>query len=69
RIMTVRQHLAEEVTEFLPEMVSSGITQANMSHRRQHLERITQLDLSNPSTDEKSNSADSNSDEISGENS
>lgn len=43
RIMTVRQHLAEEVTEFLPEMVQTGIQQANMEHRRQHLERITQL--------------------------
>ena len=68
RIMTVRQHLAEEVTEFLPEMVSTGIMQANMEHRRQHLERITQLDLSNPSTDEESNSADSSSDETSSEN-
>lgn len=54
RIMTVRQHLAEEMTEFLPEMVSTGIMQANMEHRRQHLERITQLDLSNPSTTEES---------------
>ncbi|MEO1378106.1 MAG: chaperonin family protein RbcX [Cyanobacteria bacterium J06635_10] len=64
RIMTVRQHLAEEVTEFLPEMVSTGITQANMEHRRQHLERITQLDLSNPSTEEEPTS-DNNLDESS----
>ena len=69
RIMTVRQHLAEEITEFLPEMVSTGIIQANMEHRRQHLERITQLDLSSPSTDEESNSVDSSSDETSSENS
>ncbi len=65
RIMTVRQHLAEEVTEFLPEMVSTGITQANMEHRRQHLERITQLDLSNPSTTEEESTTDSNSEETS----
>jgi hypothetical protein len=65
RIMTVRQHLAEEVTEFLPEMVSTGITQANMEHRRQHLERITQLNLSNPSTTEEESTTDSNSDETS----
>ncbi|MBD2138151.1 chaperonin family protein RbcX [Anabaena sp. FACHB-1237] len=45
RIMTVREHIAEEVTDFLPEMVRSGIQQANMEQRRQHLERITQLDL------------------------
>jgi 3-deoxy-D-manno-octulosonic-acid transferase len=49
RIMTVREHIAEEVTEFLPEMVRAGIQQANTEQRRQHLERITQLSLSNPS--------------------
>lgn len=48
RIMTVREHIAAEVTDFLPEMVRSGIQQANMEQRRQHLERITQLNLSNP---------------------
>jgi hypothetical protein len=68
RIMTVRQHLAEEMTEFLPEMVSTGITQANMKHRRQHLERITQLDLSSPSTPEEQSTSDSSSDEASSEN-
>ena len=68
--MTVRQHLAEEMTEFLPEMVSTGIVQANMEHRRHHLERITQLDLSSPSTEEsESKSADTSSDETSSENS
>lgn len=51
RIMTVREHLATEVTDFLPEMARSGIAQANMEHRRQHLERITQLHLPEPSTD------------------
>lgn len=50
RIMTVRQHLAEEVTEYLPEMVRSGIQQANMGHRRQYLERITQLNISDLSS-------------------
>ena len=50
RIMTVREHLAQEVAEFLPEMVRTGIQQANTEHRRQHLERMTQLDLSNPSS-------------------
>ncbi|NET00050.1 MAG: chaperonin family protein RbcX [Sphaerospermopsis sp. SIO1G1] len=49
RIMTVREHIAAEVAEFLPEMVTTGIQQANMEQRRQHLERITQLNLSNPS--------------------
>ncbi|MGB3615072.1 MAG: chaperonin family protein RbcX [Elainellaceae cyanobacterium] len=49
RIMTVRAHLADEITEFLPEMVCSGIQQANMEHRRQYLERITQLDAESSS--------------------
>ena len=49
RIMTVRAHLADEITEFLPEMVCSGIQQANMEHRRQYLERITQLDADSSS--------------------
>lgn len=43
RMMTVREHLAEEITEFLPEMVRTGIQQANMEHRRHHLEHITQF--------------------------
>jgi len=48
RVMTVRQHLAEEMTDFLPEMVRASIQQANMDHRRQHLERLTQLTVSDP---------------------
>lgn len=51
RIMTVRQHLAGEVADYLPEMLRSGIQQANMEHRRQYLERITQLNLPDPSLD------------------
>ena len=48
RIMTVREHLATEVTSFLPEMAVTAIAQANMEHRRQHLERITQLHSPDP---------------------
>lgn len=54
RIMTVRQHIAEEICEFLPEMVLTGIQQANMEYRRQHLERITQLGVATPLVDEVS---------------
>lgn len=50
RVMTVRQNLAEEVTDFLPEIVRTNIQQANMEYRRQHLERLTQLSVNNPST-------------------
>lgn len=42
RILTVREHLAEQVLDFLPEMVRSGISQANVEHRRHLLERLTQ---------------------------
>ncbi len=54
RIMTVREHIAEEVTEFLPEMVLTGIMQANIDHRKQYLERtVTGLPLpdSTPETE------------------
>jgi hypothetical protein len=57
RIMTVRQHLAEEITEFLPEMVSTNIQQSNMEHRKKHLERMTQM-----TSEELSASADKASD-------
>jgi len=49
RVMTVRQHLAEEVADFLPEMIRTGIEQSNIAYRRQHLERITLLTLPDPS--------------------
>ncbi|MBE9007037.1 chaperonin family protein RbcX [Fortiea sp. LEGE XX443] len=65
RIMTVREHIAEEVADFLPEMVRSGIQQANMEQRRQHLERMTQLSLSNPSPEsEQQTISDTDSDNL-----
>ncbi|OUL25198.1 chaperonin family protein RbcX [Nostoc sp. 106C] len=66
RIMTVREHIAEEIAEFLPEMVRTGIQQANMQQRRQHLERITLIETSNPSLEaEQQTSSDSNLDNLS----
>lgn len=66
RIITVREYLAQEVADFLPEMVRTGIQQANIEHRRQHLERMTQLNLSNPSpTLEQQPSSESNLDNLS----
>lgn len=62
--MTVREHIAVEVAEFLPEMVLTGIQQANMEQRRQHLERITLIDTSHPSPQpEQQTSSDSNSEQ------
>ena len=43
RVLTVRSHLADEIADYLPEMVRAGIQQGNMEHRRQYLERMTQL--------------------------
>nr|AIS72678.1 chaperonin-like protein [Cephalothrix lacustris CCIBt 3261] len=54
RVMTVRQHLAEEVTDFLPEMVRTGIQQRNMEHQRRHLERMTQLTVADPAASPES---------------
>jgi len=51
RVMTVREHLAEEVAEYLPEMVRSGIQKANIEHRRRYLEKMTQLEMADPSLD------------------
>ena len=65
RIMIVREHLAQEVADFLPEMVRTGIQQANMEHRRQHLERITQLDLSNSPTPEQQSTSEPKKDNLS----
>lgn len=56
RVMTVREHLAQEVTEFLPEIICTGIQQANIEYRRQHLERITQLTVSDSAPEPEENS-------------
>lgn len=42
RIMTVRADIAEQTLEFLPEMVTAGIKESNLAHRRHLLERLTQ---------------------------
>jgi hypothetical protein len=44
RLLTVREHIAEEIAEFLPEMLRTGIQQANTQQRCQQLERMTQVD-------------------------
>ncbi|MCU0552515.1 MAG: chaperonin family protein RbcX [Leptolyngbya sp. Prado105] len=51
RILTVREHLAEEIADVLPEMLRSSMQQANMEQRRKQLERMTQLDLTTKTED------------------
>ncbi|GBO56263.1 hypothetical protein APA_4593 [Pseudanabaena sp. lw0831] len=46
RVMTVREHLANEILEFLPEMTRTGIQQSNMQLRRQHFEHIMSVQVS-----------------------
>ena len=41
RIMTVRESIAEQTLEFLPEIVTSGVKKDNLAHRRHLLERLT----------------------------
>jgi RbcX protein len=52
RIMTVRESIAEQILEFLPEMVTLGIKQDNLAQRRHLLERLTQSPSATSSLDE-----------------
>jgi hypothetical protein len=54
RLLTVREHLANEIAEYLPEMLKTTMQQANTVQRRQQLERMTQLDLTPPSATDSS---------------
>ncbi|KKI98153.1 chaperonin family protein RbcX [Prochlorothrix hollandica] len=45
RIMTVRDHLATNIPEFLPEMVRSQVQEANLQQRKVFFERLTQTPL------------------------
>ena len=63
RLLTVREHLAEEVVEFLPEMVKTGIQESNVGHRRQLLERLTQMSSSESTSDDNELEAEVDADE------
>ncbi|MCG9893792.1 MAG: chaperonin family protein RbcX [Thermosynechococcaceae cyanobacterium MS004] len=45
RILTVREHLAEEIADFLPELLRSTMQQSNMAQKKQQLERMTQVNF------------------------
>ncbi len=57
RILKVREYLASEVMEFMPQMVRHRMSQANVEHRRQLLERLTS------SSSVSSNSSESENDD------
>lgn len=67
RILTVREHIAEEIAEVLPEMLRSTIQQANIEQRRQQLERMTQVSVEATHPDEASDSMPSRLDRPDGE--
>jgi len=50
RLLTVREHIAEEVADYLPEMLRTGIQQANLQQRTQQLERMTQIEPTSSDT-------------------
>jgi RbcX protein len=56
RIMTVREHLVEDIMEDLPEMVLHDIKQKNSQHRRQQLEKLSQLSITEPDNQVESSS-------------
>ena len=60
RILTVRDDLARQVLEYLPEIVSTSITQANLEHRRCLLERLTQSTSENSELDVNESSDENN---------
>jgi hypothetical protein len=41
-LLTVREHLGNEIADYLPELLRTGIQQANLQQRTQQLERMTQ---------------------------
>jgi hypothetical protein len=48
RIMTVREYLIEDIMEDLPEMVFHEIKLKNSQHRKQQLEKLSQLSITEP---------------------
>ncbi|AGY56914.1 chaperonin family protein RbcX [Gloeobacter kilaueensis] len=43
RVMTVREHLAEQVVDSLPELTRDGIRRANQQRRGRYIEQMLQL--------------------------
>ena len=48
RIMKVREYLVEDIMNDLPEMVFHEIKHKNSQHRKQQLERLSQLSIIEP---------------------
>ncbi|MCS6960375.1 MAG: chaperonin family protein RbcX [Pseudanabaenaceae cyanobacterium SKYGB_i_bin29] len=47
RLMVVRQHLAQEIADFLPEMLRSGVEASNTKLKCAHLDRLVNATADN----------------------
>jgi RbcX protein len=56
RVMAVREYLVEEIMDDLPEMVFHDIKQKNSQHRKQQLEKLSQLSITEPNSHLESSS-------------
>jgi RbcX protein len=56
RVMAVREHLVEEIMDDLPEMVFHDIKHKNSQHRKQQLEKLSQLSIVEPNSPIESSS-------------
>lgn len=51
RVMTVRQHLAEQILDGLPEQVRADVGESNLAHQRRYIEASLHLPSSTDATD------------------
>ena len=53
RVLTVRESLAVSLADFLPDMLRSGMGEANLRQRSQQLERMTQVSVEGESPEQE----------------
>lgn len=53
RVLTVRESLAVSLADFLPDMLRSGMSEANVRQRSQQLERMTQVSVEGESPEQE----------------
>ena len=53
RVLTVRESLAVSLADFLPDMLRSGMGEANLRQRSQQLERMTQVSVEGESPEQQ----------------
>ena len=53
RVLTVRESLAVSLADFLPDMLRSGMSAANLRQRSQQLERMTRVSVEGESPEQE----------------